>query len=300
MPIRSTSEDAEDDDHAGDEADQERRPRRDERARRGDRDEGGDRAVEHHRDVRLLDHQPRGDERSEHARRRGDVGVQRDVGEEAEAAEVDRQGRARVEAEPAEPEDDHAERRVGHVVTGNRVRLAVGVELADPRAEQQRPGERREGALVVDDGRSGEVLHALREQPAVGRPDPVRDDRVDQGERQAEDDVDVELRPLGHRAPDDRERHAAEHDLEQVAGGARDLAEPGERRLADRHQVRGCWGRSPSRRRGRCRRRRTRSRSRRGSRPATPARRSGRSWPRCGRRSSSGSGPPRGTRSRPA
>jgi hypothetical protein len=61
-------------------------------------------------------------------------------GEEAEAAEVDAQGRARVEPEPAEPEDDHAERRVRHVVPGDRVRLPVGAVLADARAEEQCAG----------------------------------------------------------------------------------------------------------------------------------------------------------------
>ena len=99
-------------------------PRRDERARRGDRDESGDRAVQHHREVGLLDHEPRREHRAEHAGCRGEVRVQRDVGEEADAAEVDAERRARVEAEPAEPEDDHAERRERHVVPGDRVRLS--------------------------------------------------------------------------------------------------------------------------------------------------------------------------------
>jgi hypothetical protein len=37
--------------------------------------------------------------------------------------------------------------------------------------------------------------------------------------------------------PDDRQRDAGEHDLEQVAGRSRDLAEPVERLLADRGQL---------------------------------------------------------------
>src|SRR5204863_5575240 len=49
----------------------------------------------------------------------------------------------------------------------------------------------------------------------------------------AEDDVDPELRALGHRAPDDRERDAGEHDLEEVAGRTGDLTEPVERLLPD-------------------------------------------------------------------
>jgi hypothetical protein len=62
----------------------------------------------------------------------------------------------------------------------------------------------------------------------------VRDDRVGEREPDAEDEVDPQLRPLGHRAPDDRERDAGEDDLEQVAGRARDLGEELERLLPDR------------------------------------------------------------------
>src|SRR5437667_299292 len=90
---------------------------------------------------------------------------------------------------------------------------AHGATYPDARAEQQRPGERGECALVVHDGGAGEVLHPLREQPTVVVPDPVGRDRVDQREDDPEDEVHVQLRPLRHRAPDDRERHAREHDL---------------------------------------------------------------------------------------
>ena len=67
--------------------------------------------------------------------------VSRDVGEEAEAAEVDRQRRAGVEAEPAEPEDDRPEDGERDVVARDRVRAPVLAELADPRAEDQRAGQ---------------------------------------------------------------------------------------------------------------------------------------------------------------
>ena len=132
------------------------------------------------------------------------------------------------------------------------------------------PASAGERALVVDDRRAGEVLHAVLEQPAVRAPDPVRDDRVREREPDAEGEVDPELRPLGHRAPDDRERDAGEDDLEQVAGGARDLREPVERRLADRGQLVDRREEARPCRRGRCRRR-TRCRSR------PPSRRSSRS-----------------------
>ena len=219
-----------------------------------------------------------------HAGGRGEVRVQRDVGEEADAAEVDAERRARVEAEPAEPEDDHAERRERHVVARDRRSASRPArELADARPEQQRPGEPGERALVVDDGRAGEVLHALREQPAVRAPDPVRDERVDQRVGDAEGEVDPQPRPFGHRAPDDRERHGAEDDLEQIPGGARDRREPAERRRSDRQQLVDGRAGSRSRPRARCRRRRRRCRSRRRSRRATRSRGRGRScaamWP---------------------
>ena len=68
----------------------------------------------------------------------------------------------------------------------------------------------------------------------------MRDDRVEDREEGAEDEVDPELRALGHRAPDDRQRDAGEDDLEQVARRARDRREERERRGADREErVRG-------------------------------------------------------------
>src|SRR2546423_752999 len=89
---------------------------------------------------------------------------------------------------------------------------AHGATNPDARAEQERACERGERPLVVDDGRTGEVLHAEGEEPAAGVPDPVRDDRVEDGEEGSEDEVDPQLRPLRHRAPDDRQRHAGEND----------------------------------------------------------------------------------------
>ena len=76
--------------------------------------------------------------------------------------------------------------------------------------------------LQVDDGRAGEILHPERVEPTAGVPDPVRDDRVDDGERGAEHEVDPELGPLGHGAPNDRDGHACEDDLEEIGAGAGD------------------------------------------------------------------------------
>ena len=84
--------------------------------------------------------------------------------------------RAGVEAEPAEPEDQHAEAEQRHVVPRDRPRLAVRAVLALARAEQQQRRQRAGGAREVHDRRAGEVLHARADglQQAAAE-DPVRD-----------------------------------------------------------------------------------------------------------------------------
>ena len=136
-----------------------------------------------------------------------------DLGEAA-VERVER--RARVEPEPAEPQDQHAEPEQRHVVTGDRPRLAVGAVLAAARAEQQQRRERAGRADQVDRRRAGEVLHAdVGLQPAAAE-DPVRGDRVDQRrEDDRVDDVDAELDALERRAPHDRQRDGAEDELEE-------------------------------------------------------------------------------------
>ena len=195
-------------------------------AGRRDCDERRDHAVQEHREVRLLDHEPRREDAAECSCGGRDVRGQRDVGE---VADVLAASRCRGSSPALKPNQPNQRIRtpsvdVGHVVAGNRVRLPVRAVLAEPRSEQERAGERRERALVVDDRRACEVLHPAREQPAVRVPDPVGDDRVDQREDDAEREVDPELRPLGHRPPDDRERDAGEDGLEEVAAPAGTVA----------------------------------------------------------------------------
>ena len=88
----------------------------------------------------------------------------------------------------------------------------------------------------MHDRRAGEVLHAEPEQPAAGVPDPVRRDGVDECEADAEGEIDPELGSLRHRAPDDCQGYAGEHDLEQVGAGAGNRREERVRRLADRQE----------------------------------------------------------------
>ena len=143
-----------------------------------------------------------------------------------EAAVEGAERRARVEAEPAQPQDQHAEPEERHVVAGDGPRLAVSAVLAATRAEQQQRGERAGGADQVDRRRAGEVLHAdVDLQPATAE-HPARGDRVDErAEDDGVDDVDAELDALERRAPHDRQRDGAEDELEEplrLDGGVRE------------------------------------------------------------------------------
>ena len=70
--------------------------------------------------------------------------------------------------------------------------------LHDAPADQQRDDERRDAGRGVDDGAAGEVERAELEQPAVGRPDPVGDRRVD--EERPQDREDDEAAPKRFRS----------------------------------------------------------------------------------------------------
>ena len=230
---------ADDDDRAGDEPDHDRRPRRDERARGRDRDERGDRAVQHHREVGLLDHEPRRDRRRR-ARRpppRGSCSARR-------TRRSRRPPKSTPSVEPGLKPNQPNQRMITPSVTN--AMLWPGIAFGFPSRSNlpmrgpssSAPASAGERALVVDDGRAGEVLHPLREQPAVRAPDPVRDDRVDQREDDAEREVDPELRPLGHRAPDDRERDARRTRPRTGTPAAPGIdANQRERRRADREQL---------------------------------------------------------------
>ena len=166
----------------------------------------------------------RGDERAEHAGGRRDLGDEQDLGEAA-VHRVER--RARVEPEPAQPQDQYAEPEQRHVVPGNRPRLAVPAVLAAPRPEVQQHRERAGGSDQVHRGRAGEILHAkVGLQPAAAE-HPVGGDRVDEpGEDDRIDDVDAELDPLERRPPHDGERHRAEHELEEPLRLDRRVGQP--------------------------------------------------------------------------
>ena len=75
----------------------------------------------------------------------------------------------------------------------------------------------------VDDGAAGEVERAELEQPAVGRPHPVRDRGVDEDRPQDREQHErAEALALGERAGDERRRDGREHQLERGEQDERD------------------------------------------------------------------------------
>jgi hypothetical protein len=90
-----------------------------------------------------------------------------------EAAVGRAQRRGAVEAEPAEPEDEHAEAEQRHVVAGDRPRLAVGAVLALARPEEG-SARQRGGAPVrcTTDEPAKSCTPSPIQRSAVNRPPP--------------------------------------------------------------------------------------------------------------------------------
>ena len=90
----------------------------------------------------------------------------------------------------------------------------------------------RHAGADVDDGAAGEVERAELEQPAVDRPDPVGQRRVDEDRPQdREEDEGAEPLALGEGAGDERRRDRREHQLERREQHERHGRRVGRRRL---------------------------------------------------------------------
>src|SRR5215210_7777586 len=129
-------------DYAGDEADHDRSPGRDEGAGCGDGDEGGDGAVAAHPDVHIAPVYVAHPHRAEDTRRRSEVRRKGDVCDVGDGGH----GRAGVETPPADPEYEDAKHREGHVVAGDSHWTAVVVVLAETGTEEQGASEGGHGA----------------------------------------------------------------------------------------------------------------------------------------------------------
>ena len=212
----------------------------------------GNRAVAAHADVDRAGpelHRSRG---TEHSGGGGEVRDQEDL---REAPVEGVQGRARVEPEPAEPQDQHPEPEQGHAVAGNCPRCSVGVVLAAASAEQEQRGERAAGADQMDRRRAGEVLHAddAGTQPVTDLQEPTAEhpvgaERVDDArEHDRVGDVGPELDPLERCSPHDRQRDGAERELEEELRVDRRVRQRHHREVGTEHRrpppPRPCTGR---------------------------------------------------------
>ena len=216
--------DAQHHENAGDEADDESTKGRNGVAACGDGHQTSQRAVERHGDVGLAVALP-GKEHG-HAGRNccRKVGVEADqTGQGHGLIGGKAQGRAAVEAEPAEPEDEYAQRTGGQVVAGDGVGLAVLVVLADAGTQQGRAQHGDDSADVVDGCRTGKVVEAHALEPAAA-PHPVAADGVDhQRNGCGVDAVGFEVGALGHGAGDDGGCRCAEDSLEHDVHPQRDV-----------------------------------------------------------------------------
>jgi hypothetical protein len=182
----------------------------------GDQLHAGEDAVADQRKVRLAGDQPDGQRGDEATGGSSEHGVDGDRRHEL----VGEQLRARVEAEPAHPQDEDAERGERDVVAGDRPRCAVLVVPADARPEEQRSHEGGDATGHVHDAGAGEVRVDRAVDRDVGdeaaTPRPVHHDRIDEGAHHGrEDQVGRELRALRHRSGGDRHRRGGEHRLEE-------------------------------------------------------------------------------------
>mmetsp|Transcript_15676 Transcript_15676/g.51018 ORF Transcript_15676/g.51018 Transcript_15676/m.51018 type:complete len:279 (-) Transcript_15676:92-928(-) len=148
----------------------------------------------------------------------------RDLGRDGVAAD-DAERRPRVEAVPADPEEERAQDHQGHGVAVDGLR--VRAEAAEARPEDRRADARGRAADHVDDAAAREVDDADLEpgrlalghegrEEAVAAPDPVDDHGVDEArEDRAVARVRAHGAPLRDGAGDDRRRRRREGELEE-------------------------------------------------------------------------------------
>ena len=161
----------------------------------------------------------------ESGRARGEGGV---GGDAADADKVHRRKRAAgIESVPAEPENQSAADGDGQIMRQHGS-AAIALEFAaEPRAQNDRAGQRDESADGVHDRGAGEIMegHAQgREdvagaahvgQPAVRAPCPVSDDRIDEAsDADAVEKVADETGAADHRAGSDRRAGIGKGELE--------------------------------------------------------------------------------------
>ena len=126
--------------------------------------------------------------------------------------------RASVEAEPAQPQDEHSQGNQQHVGRRSGPDGAVAAELAQPGPDDEHAGQGRPAAGAVDDGGAGKVAETLGIQPAAA-PGPGADYGVDDGgEHQGKQEEQPHFYPLGDGAGDYGGGGGHEDHLEEPVG----------------------------------------------------------------------------------
>ena len=192
-----------------DRANQEGGPGPDEAGARGDGGQARDAAYAGADERRLAEVEPLNEHPDHHGHGRGDRRV--DEGEDGLA--VRGQGRATIEAKPAEPEHAGTEGDEGAVVRdlGDEALLLRRV-LAGADGEDR--GEGGEARRDVDDDAAGEVAHAPDGEEARGVPDPVDKGAVDEDQPEAdEEQVRRKLNAVREGAGDQGRRDDGKHHL---------------------------------------------------------------------------------------
>mmetsp|Transcript_65629 Transcript_65629/g.168945 ORF Transcript_65629/g.168945 Transcript_65629/m.168945 type:complete len:495 (-) Transcript_65629:88-1572(-) len=199
--------------------DEEHGPDGDDGAARADGDHACQDAVHGVLDRGVLVHRHAEQERRDAARATSERGDGGDTGGLASHGAGDGEAGACVEGDEAEPEDEDAEGHHAHVAGRDLHRLAALVEAPEARTQGHCGHQGRDARERVDSAAASIVNDGHLVEEAVGTPDPVRGDGVDDaGQHDAVDHVRPELDALGHRP-----RH------DGGDGGCEDvLEEPGE------------------------------------------------------------------------
>ena len=181
----------------------------------GDGHQASQSGVESHADIGLLIAQPGVEHGDAGGHSGGQVGVDEDqTGGDQGLIAIHGHGGAAVEAEPAEPQDEHAQSAQGQVVADDGAGVAVLVILADAGTQEGGADGGAHTAHHMDRGGTGEIMEAQLAQPAAA-PDPVAGDGIDEsGDAEGVDAVGDELGALRHGAGDDGGSRGAEHGLE--------------------------------------------------------------------------------------
>ena len=123
---------------------------------------------------------------------------------------------ARIESEPAEPEDEYSQGTQRYAVSRDRLRGPVGGIFSDPRSKQDGANQGQPASHRMDNGRSGKIPHAKSGKPSAA-PYPVPRYGIDDSAGyDAVGDVGLELGPLRHSTRYDRGCRRAKDQLEEI------------------------------------------------------------------------------------